>query len=1395
MDLRRGADRDRVVRQIGVLEANRRANALARAAQLGLPLRAALPNGRVQEIADFTPQGDPVYFTTYNSNAAISTAASLVRVAPYNLSGTGITVGIWDGGSARSTHQEFGSRVVIMDGAANVDHSTHVCGTIAATGVTAAARGMANLATVNSYDWNSDNTEMIGRAASAPGVPANGIYLSNHSYGYTSGWSNTGGTGNPARTWEWNGNGTTAAGYEWDFGMYNTYARDVDSMVFNAPYYLPFQAAGNERADAPATGSAVALSPGSATVVAYDPALHPAGDNSYRSGFDTMSFRALAKNVMTVGSVSDAVSGGVRSVTAASVSSFSSWGPTDDGRIKPDIVANGDAVYSTLSSSDTIYGSMSGTSMACPNATGSAALLVQLYGNLFSGGAMRASTLKGLLIHTADDRGNAGPDYKYGWGLINTKAAADLLIDHQAYSDKKRVNENQLTTTTTTRTVSFVWDGSSPIVATLCWTDPAGFATTTTESRTARLVNNLNLKIVVPGGMEYLPYVMPFVGTWTQASMDLPAVTGVNSTDNVEQVRIAAPPSAGTYQAIVSYSGTLTNSLQNYSLIISGSSAAPPPPPPLSLSAVSPASGLSQGTTTITLTGTGFRADTAVKLAKSGEPDITATSVTLVNETTLTCQVDLTGKAAGLWDVTATNTGGTNPGTATLAGAFTVVGAIWAENFDGAVTGWSSSAQSGSNSWALSTNKFHTAAKSYFCSGPSSKSSTFLTSPTVFIPSGATNIQFKFWHLYNFQSRKDGGFIELSVDNGATWFDPKVANSGVAFASNGPGNTLNSTSNEYTGRYVWTGSTSVFVETILNFTDTARFAGKNFKARWCVCTNSGTSSTGWYVDTVSLVAGGNLTNLPPTLTSGPTSDSTETVTDPDTTVYQVIRGATAYLSVLAADDAGEANLNYLWSVLSGPAGSGFSINNSNAAKNTTIEFAVSGDYAIGVSATDAQGLAVSGSVNLRVVQTASGLTVSPLAATLTVGGGQQFSANVIDQFGNPLSSQPAFAWSASGGGSINSAGLFAATTAGAGFVVTASASGFSNTSAVSVNPAPATVTLGSLAQTYDGNPKPAGVTTDPAGLATSVTYDGSATVPSNAGSYPVVATVTDPNYQGSASGTLVIGKATATVTLGSLAETYDGSPKPASVTTDPAGLAASVTYDGSATVPSNAGSYPVVATVTDPNYQGSASGTLVIGKATATVTLGSLAQTYNGNPKLASVTTDPAGLAASVTYDGSATVPSNAGSYAVVATISDPNYQGSASGTLVIEPAVGWEAWQDEKFIELQITAGLAEDLADPDGDGLVNLAEYSLGTDPNAATPSLEPVVADGWLSLTFTRPAGLPDVIYGAEHSDALGGWDPVTPEVIGTDGNVDTVRVRVPLNTGDPGRHFIRLKFTRQ
>jgi len=147
-------------------------------------------------------------------------------------------------------------------------------------------------------------------------------------------------------------------------------------------------------------------------------------------------------------------------------------------------------------------------------------------------------------------------------------------------------------------------------------------------------------------------------------------------------------------------------------------------------------------------------------------------------------------------------------------------------------------------------------------------------------------------------------------------------------------------------------------------------------------------------------------------------------------------------------------------------------------------------------------------------------------------------------------------------------------------------------------------------------------------------------------------------------------KLTAIVSLSNLMQTFDGTPKAATIVTDPNGLTVDVTYNGNPAIPTNAGNYTVVATVNDANYQGTATGTLVISKAPATVTLSDLTQNFDGTPKPVTITTNPAGLSVSATYNGSNTVPSAVGNYTVAVSVTDPNYTGSASGNLNIKSTV-----------------------------------------------------------------------------------------------------------------------------
>jgi hypothetical protein len=235
-------------------------------------------------------------------------------------------------------------------------------------------------------------------------------------------------------------------------------------------------------------------------------------------------------------------------------------------------------------------------------------------------------------------------------------------------------------------------------------------------------------------------------------------------------------------------------------------------------------------------------------------------------------------------------------------------------------------------------------------------------------------------------------------------------------------------------------------------------------------------------------------------------------------------------------------------------------------------------------------------------------------------------------------------------------------------------SGPSNLLVVTVTKAIATVTLGSLNQTYTGSPLSVTATTVPAGLTVNFTYNGSATPPTAAGTYAIVGTVNDPNYQGTATGTLTIAQATPIVSAWPTAGAITSGQTLASskLTGGIASVPGSFAFTSPTTAPSPGTTMQSVTfTPTDLTDYSSVTGTVnvTVSKATASVTLGSLNQTYTGSPVSATATTNPAGLTVNFTYNGSVTSPTAAGTYTVVGTINDPNYQGSATGTLTIAKA------------------------------------------------------------------------------------------------------------------------------
>ncbi len=520
--------------------------AIALAAIYGIPVRQEFPDGTIMELMRFE-HGRPVVYITNNVNAALSTRANRVRPgggAGLSLTGSGITLGIWDGGSVRNTHQEFTGRLVIGDGSGQSSHATHVGGTMVASGVDTGARGMSHQALLRSFNWNSDTSEMSTEAN-------NGLRISNHSYGTVTGWSQSG------STWYWYGQMSHTE--DANFGFYNSSARNWDLLANNRPYYLAFKSAGNDRGDGPSNQPVTHKEwNGSAWVDVNT--VRPLDGGT--TGYDTLPTTSNSKNMMIIGAVNDVTN--YTGPGSVAMSSFSGWGPTDDGRIKPDIVANGVSLYSSTSSSNTSYGNSSGTSMSSPNASGSAGLIVQHIRNRFAGQDFRNHELRGLIIHTADECGpNPGPDYMFGWGLMNVEAACALLTETTTNGHQKqdsRVRFDTLGPNRASMTRKFTYDGSGPIKVTICWNDPAGTSPPwQVDPTTPMLVRDLDVRVIGPTGTTHFPWVL------NPASPANAATTGDNVRDNVEQVYIASPI-AGDYTVVVSHKATLPSDL-NYVLL------------------------------------------------------------------------------------------------------------------------------------------------------------------------------------------------------------------------------------------------------------------------------------------------------------------------------------------------------------------------------------------------------------------------------------------------------------------------------------------------------------------------------------------------------------------------------------------------------------------------------------------------------------------------------------------------------------------------------------------------------------------------------------------------------------------------------------------------------------
>jgi hypothetical protein len=402
---------------------------------------------------------------------------------------------MWESGGIHETHPEFAGRVVEY-ATEDLKHANAVAAVMLGAGITNTAQGAAPAAILHAYE-QPENALVELTSVATNGL----IRFSNHSYRTM--------TDGP--------------------GVYTPNDGYRDQIVYTAYYHLPVWAAGNE---------------GTSSIgVRY---------NQLAGGY--------AKNVLCVGAVEE-LTNGYAGASSVVMTSYSSWGPTDDGRIKPDLVASGfpgSIPEQTESRYFYVYDEgYYGTSFAAPSVTGSLGLLQELHERLSGSNVvpLLASSYKGLVIHTADEAGDApGPDYAFGWGLMNTHSAAQLMAENARWNSSPFIKEIMLPDGEEAF-FPVEADTNLPLRITICWSDPPG----------AMLQNDIDLRIIDPSGQTNFPWVLNLNTTnWTES-----VTKGDNTVDNVEQVEITNP-AAGAYSVLINHKGTLMDGGQDVSIIISG---------------------------------------------------------------------------------------------------------------------------------------------------------------------------------------------------------------------------------------------------------------------------------------------------------------------------------------------------------------------------------------------------------------------------------------------------------------------------------------------------------------------------------------------------------------------------------------------------------------------------------------------------------------------------------------------------------------------------------------------------------------------------------------------------------------------------------------------------------
>ncbi|MEJ8816745.1 S8 family serine peptidase [Lacibacter sp. H407] len=269
--------------------------------------------------------------------------------------------------------------------------------------------------------------------------------------------------------------------------VYNELSSYVDRQINSNPFLQHIFAAGND---------------GQRTCSPY-----PLSFATIKSGYQ------VSKNVLDVADYANSTD---------NLNTSSSRGPVEDGRIKPEITASGGSILTT--SSNNTYTNGFGTSFSSPFVTGVWALLTERYKQLHANALPKSGLLKAIICNTGDDRGNAGPDYSYGFGFINPRKAVEAIENNRYFT-------GSLSTSGTSTQIIAIPAGTRQVKVMLYWHDKEGSPLAATA-----LVNDLDLT-VTDGATTYEPWILnPAPG-----SVNTPATRGVDRINNIEQVTIDNP--------------------------------------------------------------------------------------------------------------------------------------------------------------------------------------------------------------------------------------------------------------------------------------------------------------------------------------------------------------------------------------------------------------------------------------------------------------------------------------------------------------------------------------------------------------------------------------------------------------------------------------------------------------------------------------------------------------------------------------------------------------------------------------------------------------------------------------------------------------------------------------